>query len=255
MWKLPDLCSRFLLRHILPYDRLRQNQKILLCMQALYLRDDVSDILDGYYVRKISIGILLTVATALLAILNIAQNRILWIFVGITLTVMLLVRQDQNLYRRMKEREYQMIIDYPQIISELTLLHQAGVSIYQTLSRIVTQYEKKGERRYAYEELKILVRRLERNSPEAEAFSRFGQRCHLHCYMKLANLLTQNMQKGNKQFVYLLQTEVMAAYELRKNQAIKRAQEAESKLLLPMGIQLVIVMALIMIPAICQLSF
>lgn len=87
-----------------------------------------------------------------------------------------------------------------------------------------------------------------------EAFSRFGQRCHLHCYMKLANLMAQNMKKGNKEFSYLLQTEVVTAYESRKMQAIKQAQETETKLLLPMGMELVIVMALIMIPAIFNLS-
>lgn len=254
MWRFLDLISRLLLKYVISYDKLRRNQRLLFCMQALYLKDDVSDEIYQHYVRKISITVLMTIFTGIMTAVNLNENRWVWFVLGLGLTAGLIIKQDQNVYQRMKAREYQMIIDYPKLISELTLLHQAGISIYQSLRRIVANYEKKEEKRFAYEEVRILIGRLEKNCLEMEAFSRFGQRCHLHCYMKLANLMAQNMKKGNKEFSYLLQTEVVTAYESRKMQAIKQAQETETKLLLPMGMELVIVMALIMIPAIFNLS-
>lgn len=143
MWRFLDLISRLLLKYVISYDKLRRNQRLLFCMQALYLKDDVSDEIYQHYVRKISITVLMTIFTGIMTAVNLNENRWVWFVLGLGLTAGLIIKQDQNVYQRMKAREYQMIIDYPKLISELTLLHQAGISIYQSLRRIVANYEKK----------------------------------------------------------------------------------------------------------------
>ena len=60
---------------------------------------------------------------------------------------------------------------------------------------------------------------------------------------------TQLPRKGTKGLAEILENEVNDAYEDRKALARKKGEEAGTKLLLPMGIMLVISMAIIIIPA------
>ena len=50
--------------------------------------------------------------------------------------------------------------------------------------------------------------------------------------------------------VYLLENETKEAFELRKQMALQKGEEASTKLLVPMIMMLVIVMIIIMFPAV-----
>ena len=63
------------------------------------------------------------------------------------------------------------------------------------------------------------------------------------------NLITQNVKKGTKGIMNLLEQEEQNALEERKNLAKKYGEEATTKLLGPMMILLLIIMLIIMIPA------
>lgn len=254
MWRLLDSISELLITRVIGYTHIPGKEKLGQCMRALYLKEDVSRDLYMHYIRQGSVVISMFLFSVVLIGMNPGNNRLAWIMIAGVCSVGVVLRKEQNLYQQMRIRKQQMIIDYPQVVAELTLLYQAGISIQQALKRMLENYEKRDGKRFAYEELKLLSAKLEKNGVLSETFSRFSQRCHVHCYMKLANFMAQNLKKGNKEFAYLLQVEVVAAYEQRKNQAIRKAQEVETKLLLPMGMQLIIVMALIMIPAVFQLG-
>ena len=62
-------------------------------------------------------------------------------------------------------------------------------------------------------------------------------------------LLVQNLKKGNRGVLALLERESAAAIEERKRKAKICGEQASAKLLGPMFIQLALVMALVMIPA------
>jgi hypothetical protein len=67
--------------------------------------------------------------------------------------------------------------------------------------------------------------------------------------MKLASLLEQNRKTGLKNLRYLLEEEVAAAFEERKNIAKRLGEEAGTKLLLPLFLMLGIVMVMVVAPA------
>jgi hypothetical protein len=69
------------------------------------------------------------------------------------------------------------------------------------------------------------------------------------CYTKLAVLLNQNIRKGNNNLQRQLNEEMDKAFEERKNMARKYAEEAATKLLLPMILMLLVVIVMIMYPA------
>lgn len=89
---------------------------------------------------------------------------------------------------------------------------------------------------------------------ELEALRRFGERNPLREYRKLALLLEQNLRKGTRELLAMLEREELLAFELRQNLAKKAGEEASTRLLLPMIGLLGIVMAILLIPAMMTMN-
>ena len=158
-----------------------------------------------------------------------------------------------RLHDRVVKRDRQMMLDYPQIISKFVLYMGAGLSVRSTFIKLGEDYSRKRaegmEERGAYEEILLVCRELSGGVPETEAYARFGQRCRSRQYAKLSTLLAQNLRKGNKELLTVMQQEAQASFEERRNTARKLGEEAETKLLLPMIMMLAITMLIIIIPA------
>lgn len=166
--------------------------------------------------------------------------------------------KEQDLDKSIFERDKQMLLDYPNIVSKFSLFISAGMTINAALSKINAEYiahkNKKGKR-YAYEELLVTQRELESGISESEAFIRFSERCRLPKYAKLASMLSQNIKRGNSGLIIALEREEIEAFEERKNMAKKLGEEAGTKLLVPMVIMLGIVMVIVIVPAFLSFSF
>lgn len=153
-----------------------------------------------------------------------------------------------------ENREKQMKLDYSEIVSKLSLLMGAGMSQTLALKKIATDYKSareqgKLEKRYAYEEIAIVANRIETGVSEADAYASMGKACKLHSYIKLCNLLSQNIRKGSDGFNAMLRNEVTEAFMERKAIAKKTGEEAGTKLLLPMILMLMVVLIIIIVPA------
>ena len=158
-----------------------------------------------------------------------------------------------RLHERVVQRERQMMLDYPRIISKFVLYLGAGLSIRSTFIRLGEEYTKRraeglGEQS-AYEEILLVCRELASGVPEADAYADFGQRCRSRQYTRLSAILAQNLKKGNQELLSVMQKEAKASFEERQNTARKLGEEAETKLLLPMIMMLAITMLIIIIPA------
>lgn len=144
--------------------------------------------------------------------------------------------------------------DYPDLVSRLLLFLQAGLTVRSSVEKIVRDYRtacKEGSMkpRPAYEELCAAYGELEGGMPEVRVYERFGNRCGIPEYKVLCVLLTQNLKKGSQGVLLLLEREAAAAMEERKRKAKIQGDQASTKLLAPMFIQLAIVLALLMVPA------
>lgn len=186
-----------------------------------------------------------------------ADNRWLWML-GLTaltlLTVVFGQRKDEEAKRQQWERRMQM--EYPEIVSRLSLYMGAGISTRKAWERIVGNYEeqtkdKKGNGA-AYEEMRRTLHEMQSGVSEASAYERFGIRCRMSSYLKLGALLSQNLRKGTKNLAELLQEESREAFEDRKALARRLGEECESKLLLPMLLMLLTILIIIMYPAVAS---
>ena len=147
-----------------------------------------------------------------------------------------------------------MQLDYPDIVSRLSLYMGAGISTRKAWERIVADYEKREEpdreRHAAYEEMCTTLREMQSGVAEAAAYERFGNRCRMGPYLKLGALLGQNLRKGTRNLAELLRAESREAFEERKALARRLGEECESRLLLPMIMMLLTILIIIMYPAV-----
>ncbi len=167
--------------------------------------------------------------------------------------VLLFRRKEAALDQALKDRDRQLQMDYPAVINQLTLLYCAGLTIRDAWFCTALEYGERKKRgkavRYAYEEMLLTCWEMERGVPEAEAYDRFGRRCRLAGYVKLGELLRQNLKKGSKGLVQMLLYESVQATEERKNLAKRLGEEASTKLLIPMFLMLAVVLVILVVPA------
>ncbi|MBR5420499.1 MAG: hypothetical protein IK115_05055 [Lachnospiraceae bacterium] len=157
--------------------------------------------------------------------------------------------KDKDLEKRLKERDLQMTMDYPELVSKLSLYIGAGMSTRVAWRKLCEEYRKKGIKRYVYDEMILTVREMERGCSELVAYRNFAKRCRLQKFVKLVSLLEQNTKLGAAGFLSTLRTESSEALQERKTIARRLGEEAGTKLLLPMILMLAIVMVVIIVPA------
>lgn len=162
--------------------------------------------------------------------------------------------RDRDLHMQVVNREEQMRVDYPEIVSSLALLIGAGMTVPNAWNKIAKDYKNRCERenapkRYAYEEMMLAVYEMESGTSQTAAYEHFGRRCRIPDYNKLSTMLSQNIRKGAANLPLILKEEAADAFENRKHMARKLGEKAGTKLLVPMMLLLGITMVIIMVPA------
>lgn len=159
-------------------------------------------------------------------------------------------RQRQE---KLKERDSQLLYDYPELVNKLMLLLSAGLTVRGCFERMGGEYKKRleegGERRYVYEEICFSFQEMQNGVSEAKAIERFGRRCRQLPYLRFSSMMNQNIRKGSEGLVRLLEMDALEAFEKRKEQVKVMGETAGTKLLVPMVLMLGVVMAIIVIPA------
>ena len=180
------------------------------------------------------------------------RSSLMFHLLGILAAILLPLKDRQREQEAKKKRECQMMMDYSEILSRLVVFLGAGLPVRKAWAKIVEDYrrtEEKAGERAAYEEMAAAYYLMQRGVPEIQAYSEFGNRCRVLPYRKLAGILEQNVKNGSKSLTPVLEAEMEAAFEQRKNLARRLGEEASTKLLLPLFMMLLIVMVMITVPA------
>lgn len=169
-------------------------------------------------------------------------------FAGIILIMVISKNETKTALQKRKE---QLMSDYPDIVSKLLLLLNAGLNIKNAVKKISADYlsNEKLKGHYAYEELVITLNLIDSGISEAGSYHDYGKRCGTMEYIKLGALLEQNLHSGSKELRVLLTSEVSEAFENHKASVITKSKQAETKLIFPMILILIVIMLLIMVPA------
>lgn len=181
-----------------------------------------------------------------------AENPGLLVLLLLLIVAAVLATNGERKKKALEERKKQMLSDYPEVVSKLTLLMEAGLTIRGAWERILSDYERYIRvhgRRYAYEEMLRTRKSLLIGVPEEQAYEEYGKNCGLVRYLRFSSILVQNLRKGTGSIIPLLQKEAEEAAFSRKEQARQLGEEAGTKLLLPMIGMLVVVLVIVLVPA------
>lgn len=161
--------------------------------------------------------------------------------------------------KEQKERTEGLHRDYPDIVSRLSLLVGAGMTANAAIGKLALEYQRgrmegRQAKRPGYEELLRTWNEIQDGAGERKAYENLGVRCNQTQYRKLSSLLIQNVRKGAKGMQQLLDAEVTETYLQRRAYVKQQGEEAAAKLLLPIGMMLILVFAILIIPAMLSLQ-
>lgn len=181
------------------------------------------------------------------------------IMLGIAAAAVVYTGEKKKAADDIKKRTKELKRDYSEMIHKLTLLMGAGMTVRMSWEYIVNDYKKMTQNgrvreKVVYEEMTHTLYQLCSGVSEINAYNEFGERCGTKEYKKFSSLITQNLQKGSRELVKLLELEAVDAFEERKNIARKYGEEAGTKMLFPMVMMLVVVMGIIMVPAVMNFT-
>ncbi len=167
-------------------------------------------------------------------------------------------KKGQDEKQQKIKRQQELLRGYPQMVTQLSLLMGAGMNLSVAWECIVKRYlleqvdesKDKGAQKQQYlEEMLVTYREIKDGRPIRKAYQDFGNRVMLAPYRKMIAMLLQNMDKGNRDLLRLLDLEAEIALENQKNQVRRQGEEAGTKLLFPMLLLFIMILVVIMVPA------
>ena len=155
-----------------------------------------------------------------------------------------------ELEKRKKRQKKQAEHGYTEFVTKLSLMLVAGVPVREAFSRLAKEYEKThGENDVLTKELRVTCRELVNGCPEAVAYEMFGERFGLIPYQRMGSLLAQNTTKGVQNLRGLLLHEAKEVMAEERTRIKIRGEQAGTKLLLPMMGFLILIFAILLVPA------
>ncbi len=240
-----SVCAR-----VFPPD-LTEEELLLAAIQAEVQRADEETVCESELILPISAG------GKTLTWLETSKNPYLIVLLfTLVLSVGIYLEMDSRVHEKAEKRKNQLLLDYPDLMWKMTMLLGAGMNIRSVFMRIAEEYmrgQKQTRPRYVYEEVVRTCNEMRSGIGEAQAYERFGKRCQLPSYIRIGSVLSQNLRKGAMGLTALLESEAEASLSDRKNHARKIGEQTGTKLLLPMGLMLIIVLAVLMVPAFLSL--
>ncbi|HUV84973.1 MAG TPA: type II secretion system F family protein [Methanosarcinales archaeon] len=203
-----------------------------------------------YYSNKL---VLMVGALVILTFLGVASGNadINYIVFTLFAPVFVFYIYDKDLENKLKKRYESIRADFPDMVSKLVLLVNAGMTINRAWEKICAETKKKSP---LYQELRTTYLQIQGGKPEGEAYEEFARRCRVREITKFVTLVIQNLKKGNDDMVPLLRLQAEECWELRKMRAKQLGEEASAKLLIPMMIMFIGILIIVVLPAVLQLN-
>lgn len=177
-------------------------------------------------------------------------NALYILLFSIILAVLLFLNEKHKKKMENLRVERQSLLEYPEIVSKFIIFIEAGLSIRNVWEKIVIDYEKgKTKNIYVYEEMKKAHLRMKSGIHEAIVYKDFARNMKLRQYTKFISILEQNRRAGLSNIRELLNYESKNAWEERMQLAKRQGKEAETKMLIPLFLMLLIVLIIVVAPA------
>lgn len=153
---------------------------------------------------------------------------------------------DEKIAKRGKDIRY----DFPEFLSKLTLLINAGLTFENAWQRILESNKSEGT---LYLELERTFKDIKANKPRENCLRDLARRCKVNEITKFSTIVLQNLSKGSSDMTVMLENLANECWNHRKSMAKQKGEEASTKLLFPMMLMLIAVFIITIVPAVMQM--
>lgn len=156
--------------------------------------------------------------------------------------------------RRKQEakRKEQLMLQYPQLVELVTILMGSGMSLRLVIKELVT-HSQVGEGPLE-QELQSVYGKLQAGMGMQMALTEFAESCDAQPYRKFVSVLLQNQSMGTSDLARVLELEARESEALRLSLIKEKAQKAETRVLIPITMLLLVVIVVLMVPAFLSLK-
>lgn len=165
------------------------------------------------------------------------------------LAVFMPIYTNMRIDDQIKTRREELLLDYPTVLSKMALMVNAGMMLREAWALVAESGSRK-----LYVEMRRASASIANGESEIRAYEDFGSACKINELKKFASIICQNVEKGNSELVQVMKQLSMEAWTTKKNIAISRGKNAETKLIIPVGITFVGVLAMILVPIVTNMS-
>lgn len=158
-----------------------------------------------------------------------------------------------------KARIHAVELGYSDVVNQLSMLLETGMTTRQAWSKIAALYETKRkkqmvEKDQTLEAVVCMKRRLLEGESERIVYEKFDEEVNVRCYHQLMRVLIRHLDKGESGLCEYLEEECRQAYNRRILMAKKMGEEASTKMLMPLMLMMGLVMAVVLLPAIMEIT-
>lgn len=154
--------------------------------------------------------------------------------------------QEEQFKKRTKEIKY----DFPEFLTQLVLLINAGLTLERAWGKILEHAEQETA---LIDEMRKTYKDIKSTKPLNQTLNDLSRRCKVREISKFTSIVLQNINKGSGDMVFMLQQLSEECWVERKLAAKQKGEEASSKLLFPMMLMLLAVFAVVLVPAMMQM--
>nr|WP_315024266.1 hypothetical protein [uncultured Aminipila sp.] len=173
---------------------------------------------------------------------------------GVLLTGTYIKRYDQ--IKKLKRNCNESIEDeLPDFLNKIVLLMNAGLVLSAAFEKIVKDYNYRAymNKSYFYSQLtEINIKVAETNASMVEELKRLAERSKNREFMRISNVISDNIHKGTE-LVNILQGESSFLWFQRKKRAEEKGRIAETKLTMPLALQLLVLIIITLAPAMIEM--
>lgn len=164
-------------------------------------------------------------------------------------TIALIASEDIDARKTVRLRDREIVRGLPHFVIQLTLLVNAGLSISAAWVFAADQMDKDDA---FTRELRQSAEELAAGHLETSVYEDFAERCNTTTVRKFITVLNQSVTKGSGELVHMTQLIASELWSDRKSMAIREAEKASTKILVPMGIILIGLLMVVITPLALQ---
>lgn len=148
-----------------------------------------------------------------------------------------------NIDGKIKSQRDEILLDYPNVLSKMALLINAGMMLREAWAAVSESGNTK-----LYREMQNVTKKINNGYSDIRAYEELADACKINEIKKFVSIICQNTEKGSLELTHILKELSVDAWTVKKNVAKVKGDAASGKLIIPVAISFVAILIMILVP-------